>query len=54
MPTTFVLVTVVAAMVGECWWTGGLNEKVKAKEMQIASEPTDRTFNYHKASMGGA
>jgi hypothetical protein len=35
MPTTFVLVTVVATMVGECWWTGGFNEKVKAKDMQI-------------------
>ena len=34
MMTTFVLVAVVAAMVGECWWTGGFKEKVKDKDMQ--------------------
>jgi hypothetical protein len=34
MMTTFVLVAVVAAMVGECWWTGGFKEKVKEKDMQ--------------------
>jgi hypothetical protein len=34
MTTTFMLVVVVAVMVGECWWTRGFKEKVKAKDMQ--------------------